>query len=59
MYNILLTDDEQIVVDSLEFILQKNFSGQFKIFKENSGADAINICRTNKIGNAGDVAIQQ
>ena len=49
MYNILLTDDEQIVVDSLEFILQKNFSGQFKIFKENSGADAINICRTNKI----------
>lgn len=49
MYNILLTDDEQIVVDSLEFILQKNFSGQFNIFKENSGADAINICRTNKI----------
>lgn len=49
MYNILLTDDEQIVTDSLAFILEKNFQGQINIFKAHFGTDAINICRTEKI----------
>ncbi|MCR5494871.1 MAG: response regulator [Treponema sp.] len=49
MYNLLLTDDEQIVTDSLAFILEKNFPSQFEIFKASSGSEAINICRSNKI----------
>lgn len=49
MYSILLTDDEQIVTDSLAFILEKNFPGQMNIFKAGSGAEAIQICRSNKI----------
>lgn len=49
MYSILLTDDEQIVTDSLAFILEKNFPGQTEIFKAASGAEAIKICRNNKI----------
>lgn len=49
MYNILLTDDEQIVIDSLSFIIEKNFPEQFNIFKANSGADAVYTCKSNKI----------
>ena len=32
MYNILLTDDEQIMIDSLKFIIEKNFSSDVQIF---------------------------
>lgn len=49
MYSILLTDDEQIVTDSLAFIIEKNFPGQCNIFKAGSGSEAIHTCRTNKI----------
>ena len=49
MYNILLTDDEQIVVDSLSFIIDKNFPEQARIFKASSGAEAVSICRADKI----------
>lgn len=49
MYQILLTDDEQIVTDSLAFIIEKNFPGQTNIFKAGSGSEAIQICRSNKI----------
>lgn len=49
MYSILLTDDEQIVTDSLAFIIEKNFPGQTQIFKAASGSEAIQTCRQNKI----------
>ena len=49
MYSILLTDDEQIVTDSLAFILEKNFPEQFTIYKASSGSEAILVCRQNKI----------
>lgn len=49
MYNILLTDDEQIVVDSLAFIIEKNFPDQFNVFKCASGSEAVYTCRTTKI----------
>ncbi len=49
MYNILVTDDEQIVVDALFFIINKNFEGQVKLFSANNGADAVNICSQNEI----------
>lgn len=49
MYNILLTDDEQIVIDSLTFILNKNFSGKIKLFSALSGSDALKIVQSEKI----------
>jgi len=49
MYNILLTDDEQIVIDSLSFIIEKNFPEQCNIYRASSGGDAIFTCKTNKI----------
>lgn len=49
MYNILLTDDEQIVIDSLQFIINKNFSNQFNVLTALSGSDAIFAARTQKI----------
>ena len=45
MYNILLTDDEQIVVDSLTMILNKNFEGQITLFSASSGTKALEIAR--------------
>ena len=45
MYNILLTDDEQIVIDSLTMILNKNFEGQITIFSASSGTKALEIAR--------------
>ena len=45
MYNILLTDDEQIVVDSLSMILTKNFEGQITLFSASSGTKALEIAR--------------
>ena len=49
MYNILLTDDEQIMIDSISMILNKNFSEQVKIFTANSGTKAIEEVRTKNI----------
>ncbi len=49
MYNILLTDDEQIVVDSLTMILNKNFAGQISLFSASSGAKALEIARSGGI----------
>lgn len=41
MFNILVTDDEQIVIDSLSFIINKNFAGEAKVFTALSGTEAI------------------
>ena len=41
MFNILVTDDEQIVIDSLSFIINKNFADQAKVFTALSGTEAI------------------
>ncbi|HOC28203.1 MAG TPA: response regulator [Treponemataceae bacterium] len=49
MYKVLLADDEQIVIDSLTFILERNFPGQLEICTARSGSDAIQVCQTNKI----------
>ena len=49
MYNILLTDDEQIVIDSLTMILNKNFEGQITIFSASSGTKALEIARSTAI----------
>ena len=49
MYNILLTDDEQIMIDSLTFILNKNFSEQVQLFCATSGTEALEIVAKNQI----------
>ena len=49
MYNILLTDDEQIMVDSLTFILNKNFPQQIQLFSATSGSEALEIVAKNQI----------
>ena len=49
MYNILLTDDEQIVIDSISFIINNNFEGQVKIFTALSGTQALEIVTRNEI----------
>ena len=49
MYNILLTDDEQIVIDSISFIINNNFEGQVKIFTALSGTQALEIVTRNDI----------
>ncbi len=49
MYKILLTDDERIVIDSLTFILEKNFPSQLCIYTAQSGTDALALCQTQKI----------
>lgn len=41
MINILITDDEQIVIDSLSFIINKNFTDSVKVFTALSGTEAI------------------
>ena len=41
MYRILLADDEGIVINSLEFIIEKNFSGEYEIETAKSGRAAI------------------
>ena len=41
MFNILVTDDEQIVIDSLSFIINKNFAEEAKVFTALSGTEAI------------------
>ena len=49
MYNILLTDDEQIAIDSLTMILNKNFAGQITLFSASSGTKALEIARAANI----------
>lgn len=49
MYNILTCDDEQIVVDSLQFIIKKNFEGQVNLFSALSGSEALSIASREKI----------
>ncbi|MBO4533469.1 MAG: response regulator [Treponema sp.] len=41
MFNILVTDDEQIVIDSLSFIINKNFADEARVFTALSGTEAI------------------
>ena len=41
MFKILVTDDEQIVIDSLSFIINKNFADEAKVFTALSGTEAI------------------
>ena len=49
MYNILLTDDEQIVIDSISYIINNNFEGQVNIFTALSGTQALEIVTKNHI----------
>ena len=49
MYNILITDDEQIAIDSLKFIISKNFDSNVTLFTAQSGTDALQIINQEKI----------
>lgn len=49
MYKILLTDDEQIVIDSMKFIISKNFSSEVEVFTALSGSDALCIVSREQI----------
>jgi Response regulator containing CheY-like receiver domain and AraC-type DNA-binding domain len=49
MYNILLTDDEQIMIDSLKFIIEKNFPGQVSLYYSLSGSESLGITAQNQI----------
>ena len=49
MFNILVTDDEQIVIDSLSFIINKNFADEMKVFTALSGTEAIEIVMKENI----------
>ncbi|MCR5218662.1 helix-turn-helix domain-containing protein [Treponema sp.] len=49
MFNILVTDDEQIVVDALSFIIKKNFADDTKIYTALSGTEAIEIVMKENI----------
>lgn len=48
MYNILVTDDEQIVIDSLSFIINKNFT-DINVFTALSGTEALEIAMKENI----------
>jgi len=43
MYRIMLADDEGIVLNSLSYLLEKNFEGQFEIDTAKSGRAAIEL----------------
>lgn len=49
MFNILVTDDEQIVIDSLSFIINKNFANEAKVFTALSGTEAIEVVMKENI----------
>ncbi len=49
MFNILITDDEQIVIDSLSFIINKNFADEANVFTALSGTEAIEIVMKENI----------
>ncbi len=49
MYNILLTDDEQIMIDSLRFIISKYFPSDVRVNESLSGSEALEIVAKNDI----------
>lgn len=49
MYNILLTDDEQIMIDSLKFIIEKNFPSETRLFQALSGSAALEIAAREQV----------
>ncbi len=49
MYGILVTDDEQIMVDSLKFIIEKNFPSDTKVFSALSGSNALEIVAKEQV----------
>lgn len=49
MYNVLACDDEQIAIDSIKFIFEKNFQSQVNLFTALSGFEALNIVKQNDI----------
>lgn len=49
MYNVLACDDEQIALDSLKFIFEKNFQGNVNLHTALSGFEALNYVKTNDI----------
>ena len=49
MFNILVTDDEQIVIDSLSFIINKNFPDEARVYTALSGTEAIEIVMKENI----------
>ena len=46
MYRIMLADDEGIVIDSLKFIIEKNFPGEFEIKSAKTGRSVIELAET-------------
>ncbi|MBQ9538644.1 MAG: response regulator [Treponema sp.] len=49
MYGILLTDDEQIMIDSLKFIIEKNFPAETMLFSALSGSSALEIVAKEQV----------
>lgn len=49
MYNILICDDEQIALESLQFIINRNFSEEVKLFTALSGTDALAVTSSEQI----------
>ena len=49
MYGILVTDDEQIMVDSLKFIIEKNFPSDTRLFTALSGSSALETVMKEQI----------
>lgn len=45
MYKILVVDDEPIAVESVDFMIRRNFNDQFQIKTCTSGKQAVEICR--------------
>ena len=43
MYKIMLADDEGIVIDSLKFIIEKNFEGRCEVESAKTGRSVIEL----------------
>lgn len=48
MYKIMLADDEGIVIDSLKFIIEKNFSGSYEVEHASTGRSVIELAEKFK-----------
>ena len=48
MYSILVTDDEQIVIDSLSLVIRRNFPGQVALYTALSGSEALETVRSRE-----------
>ena len=46
MYKVMLADDEGIVIESLSFIIEKNFGGQCEIASAKTGRSVIELAET-------------